>query len=132
MVPYTVSPGPNGDVRIDIAGKQYPPPEISAMILQKIKADAEAKRPRSAGMPDGCSIAMALLPASPAFLPSNCCSPWACWPCPSWHSGCSGWTGRSSDNTQRTSKATPLQISRMPMPRRKVSWPIVVCTLPPR
>ena len=43
MVPYSVSPGPNGDVRIDIAGKQYPPPEISAMILQKIKADAEAK-----------------------------------------------------------------------------------------
>jgi molecular chaperone DnaK len=43
MVPYAVSAGPNGDVRIDIAGKQYPPPEISAMILQKIKADAEAK-----------------------------------------------------------------------------------------
>src|SRR6187431_2204263 len=43
MVPYAVSAGPNGDVRIDIADKQYPPPEISAMILQKIKADAEAK-----------------------------------------------------------------------------------------
>ncbi len=43
MVPYEVLAGPNGDVRIDISGKQYPPPEISAMILQKIKADAEAK-----------------------------------------------------------------------------------------
>ncbi|KAA0272344.1 MAG: molecular chaperone DnaK [Acidobacteria bacterium] len=43
MVPYAVSAGPNGDVRIDIGDKQYPPPEISAMILQKIKADAEAK-----------------------------------------------------------------------------------------
>ncbi|MFN8114408.1 MAG: molecular chaperone DnaK, partial [Solirubrobacterales bacterium] len=43
MVPYSVSPGPNGDVRINIGDKQYPPPEISAMILQKIKADAEAK-----------------------------------------------------------------------------------------
>src|SRR6188472_276798 len=43
MVPYSVSTGPNGDVRINIGDKQYPPPEISAMILQKIKADAEAK-----------------------------------------------------------------------------------------
>ncbi len=43
MVPYSVSAGPNGDVRINIGDKQFPPPEISAMILQKIKADAEAK-----------------------------------------------------------------------------------------
>src|SRR6187401_5208 len=43
MVPYSVSAGPNGDVRINIGDKQYPPPEISAMILQKLKADAEAK-----------------------------------------------------------------------------------------
>jgi molecular chaperone DnaK len=43
MVPYSVSAGENGDVRVDIGDKQYPPPEISAMILQKIKADAEAK-----------------------------------------------------------------------------------------
>src|SRR4029079_2795614 len=43
MSPYSVSPGPNGDVRINIGDKQYPPPEISAMILQKIKADAEDK-----------------------------------------------------------------------------------------
>ncbi len=35
--------GPNGDVRVDVRGKQYSPPEISAMILQKLKADAEAK-----------------------------------------------------------------------------------------
>jgi molecular chaperone DnaK len=42
IVPYEVSAGPNGDVRVDAAGKQYSPPEISAMILQKLKADAEA------------------------------------------------------------------------------------------
>ena len=42
MVPYEVEKGPNGDVRVDAEGKQYAPPEISAMILQKLKADAEA------------------------------------------------------------------------------------------
>jgi molecular chaperone DnaK len=43
IVPYVVEAGPNGDVRVDVRGKQYSPPEISAMILQKLKADAEAK-----------------------------------------------------------------------------------------
>ena len=43
IVPYTVVAGPNGDVRVEVRGKQYSPPEISAMILQKLKADAEAK-----------------------------------------------------------------------------------------
>ena len=43
MVPYSVEPGPNGDVRVKVGDKQYSPPEISAMILQKIKADAEAR-----------------------------------------------------------------------------------------
>ena len=43
IVPYKVVAGPNGDVRIDVRGKQYSPPEISAMILQKLKTDAEAK-----------------------------------------------------------------------------------------
>ena len=43
IVPYKVEAGPNGDVRVDARGKQYSPPEISAMILQKLKADAEAK-----------------------------------------------------------------------------------------
>jgi molecular chaperone DnaK len=43
IVPYKVVAGPNGDVRIDVRDKQYSPPEISAMILQKLKADAEAK-----------------------------------------------------------------------------------------
>jgi molecular chaperone DnaK len=43
IVPYKVVPGPNGDVRVEVRGKQYSPPEISAMILQKLKADAEAK-----------------------------------------------------------------------------------------
>ncbi len=43
IVPYRVVAGPNGDVRVEVRGKQYSPPEISAMILQKLKADAEAK-----------------------------------------------------------------------------------------
>jgi molecular chaperone DnaK len=42
IVPYEVIEGPNGDVRVKAAGKEYAPPEISAMILQKLKADAEA------------------------------------------------------------------------------------------
>ena len=42
MVPFKVVRGPNGDARVDAGGKQYSPPEISAMILQKLKTDAEA------------------------------------------------------------------------------------------
>ena len=42
IVPYKVVAGPNGDARVDAGGKQYSPPEISAMILSKLKADAEA------------------------------------------------------------------------------------------
>jgi molecular chaperone DnaK len=42
FIPYQVSEAPNGDVRVMIGGKEYSPPEISAMILAKIKADAEA------------------------------------------------------------------------------------------
>jgi molecular chaperone DnaK len=42
IVPYSVVSGPNGDVRVKAGDKEYAPPEISAMILQKLKADAEA------------------------------------------------------------------------------------------
>jgi molecular chaperone DnaK len=42
IVPYEVLQGPNGDVRVKAEGKEYAPPEISAMILQKLKADAES------------------------------------------------------------------------------------------
>ena len=42
MIPYEVSKGDNGDARVQADGKEYAPPEISAMILQKLKADAEA------------------------------------------------------------------------------------------
>src|SRR5581483_4999756 len=42
-VPYRVTRAPNGDVRVAMGGKEYSPPEISAMILQKLRADAEAK-----------------------------------------------------------------------------------------
>ena len=41
-VPYKVTQAPNGDVRVVLDGKEYSPPEISAMILGKLKADAEA------------------------------------------------------------------------------------------
>jgi molecular chaperone DnaK len=42
IVPYEVVKGQNGDVRVKAEGKEYAPPEISAMILQKLKQDAEA------------------------------------------------------------------------------------------
>ncbi|MCJ7717062.1 MAG: molecular chaperone DnaK [Anaerolineales bacterium] len=41
MVTYDIKEAPNGDVRVEMDGKEYSPPEISAMILAKIKADAE-------------------------------------------------------------------------------------------
>src|SRR5687768_12955226 len=42
IVPFEVVSGPNGDARVKAGGKEFAPPEISAMILQKLKADAEA------------------------------------------------------------------------------------------
>ena len=42
-VSYTVSEGKTGDVSIRMGSQPYSPPEISAMVLQKLKADAEAK-----------------------------------------------------------------------------------------
>src|SRR6059058_5460092 len=42
IVPYEVVQGSNGDVRVRAEGTEYAPPEISAMILQKLKGDAEA------------------------------------------------------------------------------------------
>ena len=42
-VPYKITRAPNGDVRVVLGGREYSPPEISAMILQKMKVDAEAK-----------------------------------------------------------------------------------------
>jgi len=41
-LPYKVTEAPNGDVRVNLDGKEYSPPEISAMILGKLRADAEA------------------------------------------------------------------------------------------
>lgn len=41
QVPYKVERASNGDVRIDAEGKQYSPPEIAAMVLQKLKQSAE-------------------------------------------------------------------------------------------
>jgi molecular chaperone DnaK len=42
MVPYKVIRGENGDARVEAQGKRYSPPEISAMILTKLKEAAEA------------------------------------------------------------------------------------------
>ena len=42
LVPYRVVRGDNGDARVEIMGKKYAPPEISAMILTKLKEAAEA------------------------------------------------------------------------------------------
>jgi molecular chaperone DnaK len=41
-LPYKITEAPNGDCRVVIGGREYSPPEVSAMILQKLKADAEA------------------------------------------------------------------------------------------
>ena len=42
-VPYKITRAPNGDVRVVLGGREYSPPEISAMILQKMRVDAEAR-----------------------------------------------------------------------------------------
>src|SRR6186713_1625222 len=42
IVPYKAVKGPNDDVRVKAGGEEYAPPQISAMILQKLKADAES------------------------------------------------------------------------------------------
>ena len=41
MVPFKVVEASNGDARVSVEGKEYPPPEISAMVLAKLKKDAE-------------------------------------------------------------------------------------------
>jgi molecular chaperone DnaK len=41
-VPYKITAAPNGDIRVHMGGKEYSPPEISAMVLAKLKTDAEA------------------------------------------------------------------------------------------
>ena len=43
LVPFEVSEHTNGDVYVTMGGKKYAPPEISAMVLQKLKRDAEDK-----------------------------------------------------------------------------------------
>src|SRR5262245_64664907 len=43
LVPYRITKASNGDARVAMGGKEYSPPEVSAMILQKMKTDAESK-----------------------------------------------------------------------------------------
>lgn len=42
LLPYKITEAPNGDAKVVMGGKEYSPPEVSAFILQKLKADAEA------------------------------------------------------------------------------------------
>ena len=42
-LPYKIASGDNGDAHVEMAGQTYAPPQISSMILQKIRQDAEAK-----------------------------------------------------------------------------------------
>ena len=42
-LPYKIAAGDNGDAHVEMAGQNYAPPQISSMILQKIRQDAEAK-----------------------------------------------------------------------------------------
>jgi molecular chaperone DnaK len=42
LVPYQMTAAPNGDVKMKMGDKEYSPPELSAMVLQKLKTDAEA------------------------------------------------------------------------------------------
>ena len=42
-LPYSIVKSANGDASVEMGGKQFPPPQVSAMILQKMKQDAEAK-----------------------------------------------------------------------------------------
>src|SRR5690606_19767307 len=42
LVPYTIVESPNGDAWVDIKGKAYSPPEVSAMLLESMKSIAEA------------------------------------------------------------------------------------------
>src|SRR5579862_6480247 len=42
LMPYKIVRSANGDAWVEAGGKQYSPPEISAMILQKLRSDAEA------------------------------------------------------------------------------------------
>ena len=43
LTPYTIVPGPHGDAYVRIAGGNYAPPQVSAMILSKLKSDVEAR-----------------------------------------------------------------------------------------
>ncbi len=42
LIPYKLASAPNGDVRVLLSGNEHSPQEVSAMVLQKLKADAEA------------------------------------------------------------------------------------------
>ena len=64
MVPYSVLRASNGDVRVKAGGKEYSPPEISAMILRKLKEAAEAHL--------GEKVTQAVITACVTFSPRYC------------------------------------------------------------
>ena len=67
MVPYKVVSGKNGDAYVQVGDKLYSPPEISAIILQKLKADAEAYL----GEPITEAVSTSTWNASSASTPSS-------------------------------------------------------------
>ena len=72
ILPYKIVENPNGDAWVEMAGKQYSPPEISAMILQKIRTDAEAflgEIITQAVCPPTSTTPNARLPKTPARSP---------------------------------------------------------------
>ena len=103
IVPYKVVSGPNGDARVEAGGEQHSPPEISAMILQKLKADAEAYlgeawTPRSSRCPRTSTTISARRRRTPARSP--------------------GWTS-SASSTSRPRRRWPTAWTRSPTRR---SW----------
>ena len=65
LVPYKVVKASNGDVHVEVGDKVYSPPEISAMILQKLKGDAEAY------LGESVSQAVITVPAPKTGLPKS-------------------------------------------------------------
>ena len=55
MLPYKIIRAANGDAHVQMGDKAYAPPQIAAMVLQKIKQDSEAKLGRRSGSRHHCA-----------------------------------------------------------------------------
>ena len=74
-VPYEVVARPNGDVRVEVGGRQYSPPEISAMILQKLRPtprpSSATRSPGGDPVPVYSTTTSARRPRRPARSPAS-------------------------------------------------------------